>query len=73
MTSPLSGDELELRPVSLSAEQATELRRYASRKGRPMPISRYELDLYTAKETRTASKLIHRGHQPEKFLAMMKT
>ncbi len=45
---PLIGDELELRPVSLSAQQATELRRYASRNGRPMPIAQYERDLYAA-------------------------
>ena len=38
-TSPLTSDELELRPVNLSAQQATELRRHASRNGRPMPIS----------------------------------
>lgn len=46
--SPLTGDELELRPVSLSAQQATELRRYASRNGRPMPISQHERELYAA-------------------------
>lgn len=38
--------ERELRSVSLSAQQATELRRYASRNGRPMPISQHECDLY---------------------------
>lgn len=44
--SPLTGDELVLRRVSLSAQQATELRRYASRNGWPMPVSPYERDLY---------------------------
>jgi hypothetical protein len=47
-TSPLTSDELELRPVNLSAQQATELRRHASRNGRPMPISQHERDLYAA-------------------------
>lgn len=46
--SPLTGDELQLRPVSLSTQQATELRLYASRNGRPMPISQYERALYAA-------------------------
>lgn len=47
-TSPLTGDALDLRPVELSAAQATELRRFASRNGRQMPISQYERDLYAA-------------------------
>jgi hypothetical protein len=44
---PLMGDELILRPVELSAAQATQLRLYASRKGRKMPISQYERDRYS--------------------------
>ncbi|GFG53466.1 hypothetical protein [Mycolicibacterium agri] len=45
---PLTGDELDLSPVKLSAAQATQLRLHASRTDRPMPISRYEQDLYAA-------------------------
>jgi hypothetical protein len=48
-TSPLTGDRLDLRPVELTAEQATRLRRYASRDDYAMPISQYERDLYAAK------------------------
>lgn len=47
-TSPLTGDALDLRPVQLSAAQATELRRQASRDGRQIPVSQYERDLYAA-------------------------
>jgi hypothetical protein len=47
-TSPLTGDALDLRPVQLSAAEATELRRNASRHGRQVPISQYERDLYAA-------------------------
>lgn len=48
VTSPLTGDELVLRPVELTAAQATQLRLRASRNGRIMPISQYEQDLYAA-------------------------
>jgi hypothetical protein len=48
-TSPLTGDDLDLRRVLLTAEQATQLRRYASRHGRVMPISQYERELYAAR------------------------
>ena len=48
MTSPLTGDELVLRPVELTAAQATQLRLRAFRNGRIMPISQYERDLYAA-------------------------
>jgi hypothetical protein len=47
-TSPLTGDALDLRPVRLSAAQATELRRHASRNGRQVPVSQHERDLYAA-------------------------
>ncbi len=46
--SPLTGDRLDLRPAELTAEEATELRRYASRNGFSMPISQYERGLYAA-------------------------
>lgn len=49
MNSPLTGDHLDLQPKELTAEEATRLRRYASRKGWTMPISQYERDLYAAK------------------------
>ena len=48
VTSPLTGDELVLRPVELTAAQATQLRLRASRTGRIMSISQYERDLYAA-------------------------
>lgn len=48
MNSPLTGDALDLRPVPLCAEQATELRRQVSRNGRELPASQYERDLYIA-------------------------
>jgi hypothetical protein len=48
-TSPLTGDRLDLRPVELTAEQATRLRRCSSRDGYAMPISQYERELYAAK------------------------
>lgn len=47
VTTPLTDDELVLRPVELSAAQATQLRLYASRNGREMPISQYEGDRYS--------------------------
>lgn len=47
-TSPLTGDDLALRQVKMSAQQATSLRRYASRNGRQMPVSQYERELYAA-------------------------
>ena len=47
--SPLTGDRLDLRPKELTAEEATQRRRYASRNGFAMPISQYERDLYAAK------------------------
>lgn len=47
-TSPLTSDNLDLRPVPMTADQATQLRRYASRNGREMPVSEHERDLYAA-------------------------
>ena len=44
----LAGDELVLRPIELTAVQATRLRRRASRNGWTMPMSQYEQDLYAA-------------------------
>ncbi len=46
--SALRGDELVLRPVELTAAQATQLRISASRTGRNLPISQYERNLYAA-------------------------
>lgn len=48
-TSPLTGDSLQLRPVAISAEEATRLRHYASRGTWKMPVSQLERDLYAAK------------------------
>ena len=48
VTSSLTGDDLDLRPVPLTAEQATQLRHYASRHSRVMPISQRERDQYAA-------------------------
>jgi hypothetical protein len=45
-TSPLTGDELHLSPVKLTAAQATRHRLRVSRDGWAMPVSRYEHDLY---------------------------
>ena len=47
--SPLTSDNLELRPVSITAEEATQLRYYASRSGWKMPVSQLERDLYAAR------------------------
>lgn len=47
--SPLTEDRLELRPVAITAEEATELRHYASRNGWEMPVSQLERDLYAAR------------------------
>jgi hypothetical protein len=47
--SPLTNDKMELRPVPITAEEATQLRHYASRGGWKMPVSQLERDLYAAK------------------------
>lgn len=47
--SPLTSDDLELQPVSITAEEATQLRHYASRSGWKMPVSQLEYDLYAAR------------------------
>jgi hypothetical protein len=47
-TSPLTSDRLELRPVPITAEEATHLRHYASRGNWKMPVSQLERDLYAA-------------------------
>jgi hypothetical protein len=47
--SSLTGDNLELQPVSITAEEATQLRHYASRNGWKMPVSDLERDLYAAR------------------------
>lgn len=47
-TSPLTSDKLDLRPVSMTADQTTQLRRYAARNGRQMPVSEHERHLYAA-------------------------
>lgn len=47
--SPLTNDKMELRPVLITAEEATDLRHYASRGGWKMPVSQLERDLYAAK------------------------
>ncbi|MFL0243509.1 hypothetical protein ACJH6J_29110 [Mycobacterium sp. SMC-18] len=46
VASPLTGDDPVLRPVKLTAAQATELRLRVSRDGRNPPISQYERELY---------------------------
>ncbi|CQD02076.1 hypothetical protein BN970_00007 [Mycolicibacterium conceptionense] len=48
-TSPLTGDSLRLEPVTITAEEATQLRHYASRGAWKMPVSQLERDLYAAK------------------------
>lgn len=48
MSGSLTGDALDVRPVPLSAEQATELRRQTATNGRQLPASQYERDLYAA-------------------------
>jgi hypothetical protein len=47
--SPLTSDKMELRPVAITAEEATQLRHYASRGSWKMPVSQLERDLYAAK------------------------
>lgn len=47
--SPLTSDNLELQRVSITAEEATQLRHYASRSGWKMPVSELERDLYAAR------------------------
>ena len=48
-TSALTSDKLDLQPASITAEEATELRRNASRGGWKMPVSQLERDLYAEK------------------------
>ena len=48
-TSPLTSEELEFQRVAITAEEATQLRHYASRGGWQMPVSRLERDLYAAR------------------------
>jgi hypothetical protein len=47
--SPLTSDNLELQRVSITAEEATRLRHYASRSDWKMPVSQLERDLYAAR------------------------
>jgi len=49
MKSSLTDDRLDLRPVELTAEEATQRRMYASRNGFEMPVSQYERNLYAAR------------------------
>lgn len=48
--SALTGDSLGVKPVKLTAKQATRLREYASRNGRKISASQYERDLHSRQE-----------------------